>query len=55
MACRDLKDADTKFNEARKRADDAQDQVEVHRERCRRLSAVYGTAEEDLNKVWSYG
>ena len=40
MTCRDLKDADTKFNDARRKADDAQDQVEVHKERCRRLSAV---------------
>ena len=49
-ACRDLQDAGTRFNEAKRKADDTQDQVQVHRGRCRRLSAVYGTPEENLSE-----
>ena len=51
MKCRDLKDSGAKFNEADRKADDAHDQVKAHRERCHRLSVVYGTAEEDPNEA----
>ena len=40
----------SRVTEATKKADNAQDQVRAHRERCRRVSAEYGTAEEDLNE-----
>ena len=49
VKCLFLKDLGAKFNEAKRKADHTQDQSEVHRERCRRMSAEYGTAEEDLN------
>ena len=35
VKCRFLKDSGGKFNEAKRKAEDAQDQVKVHRERCR--------------------
>ena len=48
MACRDLQDAGTRVTEAKRKADDAQDQIRAHRERCRRVLVEYETAEEDL-------
>ena len=31
-------------------ADEAHDQIRAHRDRCRRVSAEYGTAQKDLNE-----
>ena len=48
VKCRYLKNSGAKFNDAKRKAEGAQGQVKVHRERCRRFSAVFRTAEEDL-------
>ena len=48
--CWFLKNCGAKFNEAKRKTEDAQDQVQVHRERSRRSSAVYGTVDDDLNE-----
>ena len=50
MACCGLQDAGTRVTEAKRQADDAQDQIRAHREHSRRVSAEYGTAEEDPNE-----
>ena len=50
LACCDLQFAGARVTEAKRKEDDAQDQVRAHRERCRRVSAEYKTAEEDLNE-----
>ena len=50
LACRDLQDAGTRVTEAKRKADDAQDQIKAHRDRSSRVSEEYGTAEEDLNE-----
>ena len=49
-ACRDLQDAGTRVAETKRKVDDVQDLIRAHRERCRRVSEEYGTAEEDLNE-----
>ena len=50
LKCRYWKDSGAKNNDAKRKADDAEDRVKVQRERCHRLTSVYGTAEEDLNE-----
>ena len=47
--CRDLQETGTRFNEAKRKADDAQEQDQLHRERHRRLSTVYASTEENLH------
>ena len=52
VVCWDLQDAGTRVNEAKRKADDAQDQVQVDTERCRHPTSVRVTAEENMNEGW---
>ena len=49
-ACRGLEDAGKTITETKRKADDAHDRIRAHRVRCRRVSAEFETAEEDLNE-----
>ena len=48
-AYRGLVDAVKRTAETKRKADNAHDQIRAHRDRCRRATAEFVTAEEDLN------
>ena len=48
-AYRGVEDAGKRITETKRKADDAHDQIRARRDRCRRVTAEFVTAEEDLN------